>query len=287
MEHEGPHTKQLLTALYVLITLGFIGVLAAHLTDNSELDVLIFFGTAGLSFLMALWIRHDARVYALTAKVKLELDPRAPIVYLRPFTIDSEQIGDVTMGMSAPWETPRVTYESMIVQSLSRLGPVIAIADPKEKLPPIGAARMQARDDEWEGTVLDLLSKAQIVVIRPGTTKGIETELKHAFGKTRPERLMLLLPRAEFLSRASDRKQRTEKLNLCRSAAEGSNVRSLPPTPLNWEILVFDRSGNPIPIWNPWLPHRMFQIVVSLRRAVAVIRANTQPTANPTASPTT
>ena len=60
-------------------------------------------------------------------------------------------------------------------------------------LPTLGAARMYLRDDEWQGRVADLMSKASLVAIRSGLTEGFWWEFRRCAKYLYPERLVVLI----------------------------------------------------------------------------------------------
>jgi hypothetical protein len=73
-------------------------------------------------------------------------------------------------------------------------GPTVAIGRPDESLPPLGAARMQAPNDQWQAAVTSLLERAGAVIIRPGFTPGVLWEVSAAARLVPPERLVIALP---------------------------------------------------------------------------------------------
>ena len=82
---------------------------------------------------------------------KLCRDPRAPVLYLRSFDRDAEASQIYASmpnfsGVGAPMQMKMVntttgSEEDHIIQFFDRVGPVIAIGDPNDMAPIIGAAR--------------------------------------------------------------------------------------------------------------------------------------------------
>ena len=56
---------------------------------------------------------------------------------------------------------------------MARVGPVIAIGKPGERLPQLGAARLYVDDDHWRDTIDDLMAESALVVVRAGDTPNL------------------------------------------------------------------------------------------------------------------
>ena len=108
-----------------------------------------------------------------------------PVVYLRSFA--QEGMGGRIIG--------RTTLEEQLAFAFDQLGPFVAIGAPGEGLPRLGAARFYVTDDKWQGVVTELMSKAQLLVLRIGYTAGFWWEFQKAVSEVPPERLLLLMPR--------------------------------------------------------------------------------------------
>jgi hypothetical protein len=126
---------------------------------------------------------------------KLDLkDPRAPILFLRPFTVDSK-IARVRIGkdlVSLAFNTK--TEEELIAKEMSKIGPCVAIGRPDEKLPQLGFTRIYVSDDNWQETVLEYMSRAQLVVLIVGSSRNFSWELQKAVELVKPEHLLFLVP---------------------------------------------------------------------------------------------
>jgi ABC-type nitrate/sulfonate/bicarbonate transport system permease component len=132
----------------------------------------------------------------------LKNDRRRPILYLRSFSKD-EGISSFLGG-----HTP----EQSLAMAVLPLGPLVAIGQPGETLPPAGAARLHVVDhDHWKTVVENLASVSQFVVLRIGQSEGFWWELKHLFATCEPEKVLIFLPANEptkdyltFCTRAKD-----------------------------------------------------------------------------------
>jgi hypothetical protein len=112
-----------------------------------------------------------------------EWDERRPIVYLRPFQTDEGALpsakGSLLLRAPAGLGRPR-TFDEVLLETMSQWGPVLAIGDPRQPIPPLGAARIftEGAGKEWQVVVRALLEAASIVVISPDQSKGISWELE-------------------------------------------------------------------------------------------------------------
>ena len=74
------------------------------------------------------------------------------------------------------------------------IGPAILWVPRDEVVPDLGAARMYVSDDAWQGRVKELISQAQLVVLRAGETDNLLWEVQTVASAVRPERIVFLLP---------------------------------------------------------------------------------------------
>jgi hypothetical protein len=107
-----------------------------------------------------------------------------PVLYLRSFIDDdwAEQL-----------VTSDATEEDEICQAFQPFGPLIAIGQPGERLPDLGAARAYFEDDEWQAAIQHYMDIASLVVLRAGFSQGLLWEIQHAVQHLNPQRLVLLI----------------------------------------------------------------------------------------------
>ena len=130
----------------------------------------------------------------------MQRDARPPVVYLRPFFEDGRQIYDGPVGRRLGGEghgasaKRSASHEREIAGALARIGPLIAIGKPGDRVAPFGAARVYVGDDVWQETVLKLIRRAAIVILQPETTQGTWWELNAVVGTTDWRRVLMLVP---------------------------------------------------------------------------------------------
>jgi hypothetical protein len=120
-----------------------------------------------------------------------------PIVYLRSFSADAgltEREDFDLLSFLFLGARKVETYERSLAAAVRDIGPLVAIGRPREKLPPLGAARMYVRDD-WQRVVEELVAASRLVILRAGTTEGFLWELNHVVQHCDPQKIVILLPR--------------------------------------------------------------------------------------------
>lgn len=129
--------------------------------------------------------RYDARANKDTAVGELlAADSRPPVLYLRSFA-------DENVGQYANWMKEK-TQEEVMVSAFNQFGPVIAIGQPYEDFPMLGATRFQSGN--WREDVTELLQTARLVIVRTADSDGLLWEIEQALELLSPERLVLIVP---------------------------------------------------------------------------------------------
>lgn len=145
--------------------------------DDGPARAAFFLGLAVVIFLWNLGSRH---LQPLAEEV-MASDTRPPILYLRSFINESHVHAE----------------EAGFADLFAPVGPLVAIGQPGERLPPLGAARLYLEDDNWQGKVLELLSQAKLVLIYGGETPGLGWELQQVRDRLHPSRVTIMIPNDE------------------------------------------------------------------------------------------
>jgi hypothetical protein len=139
-------------------------------------------------------VAYSLRRRAPNALKVLAADCRPPVLYLRPFQEDLDQARSSRAASLVPTPTLGFTGEQAISDVLCPIGPVVAIGRPGEALPPVGFARMYVADDQWQGAVLALLSRAAVIVLVAGNSPGLRWEIQRTLRSGDISRLLIVLP---------------------------------------------------------------------------------------------
>lgn len=136
-------------------------------------------------------------------------DDRKPVLFLRGFSGDSVELSmknkrrllNLPVGLSRSW-----TLDEILLEQASAFGPVIAIGDPRTSLPPLGAARVFVKGDDWQSIVSSLAHASSAIVVCPGTGEGVAWEIDLVSRPAlRDKTIFLLAPDRSEGSKASMR----------------------------------------------------------------------------------
>lgn len=188
--------RNTLTAIYSLLALLNIGLLAPIFVPFllSEIGnaqgwltrivagiyiAFLLLNFVGLRPLLNRWARRRAAQLYQDAR---EWDGRAPVVFLRPFDQDATRLparGWDPLVKLASGDAESRTLDELLLEHGSIYGPVLAIGEPGNPTPPLGAARIfvQGPATEWQTIVSSLVEASKVVVICPSTSYGIQWEV--------------------------------------------------------------------------------------------------------------
>lgn len=90
--------------------------------------------------------------------------------------------------------------EEVLVSVLSDIAPVYAIGDPKDKKMPLGASRVYVDDEHWKPTVIDMMNRAVVVVLRLGKTDSFWWEVETAVTSIPLDKVIFVVPESKTFS---------------------------------------------------------------------------------------
>jgi hypothetical protein len=226
-------------AIFAIALLGLVGLSRAGLLTHDLVGELILLPAWGVAVLV---VRRGLRMRASAGDRVLGDDDRAPIVYLRSFTADGTVLENPLSSRvrSSLWAR-YITQEERLERTLRKVGPFVAVGDPTESLPRLGAARVYASDEEWRTAVDELTAGAAVVLLQTGESDGLAWEVQHVVGLDSPERVILALPPP------GGRKQRQRRYGAFHHRFAGSFPRGLPEAIGDCQFIYFD------PDWTPRL----------------------------------
>lgn len=179
----------------------------------------------GLSFPL---VKHGKRHVAPTIASFTDLGRY--VLYLRPFELDHLLAADLPDApgwlMRSYLELPGHSAEQFLIRQFAPLGQVVAIGEPGQQLPQLGAHRGYLPTDEWQETASALIRGAHVVLMCAAPGAGTVWEFLEAHRHNIPTRLVLLVVGDPALYAAF----RT-------AVAQACVLPSLPPlSPRGWEM---------------------------------------------------
>ncbi len=149
-----------------------------------------------------LWLAYKVyfhgRVLEQTVKTSEKLnDTRKPLLYLRSFKDDNPgyTLKKYLKGIVIPYYFNKVLFppEEALMKALDPIGPLIAIGQPGEQNPDIGADRFYSDPEglKWQKDVSRMLEVANVVILRAGTTWGLKWEFHKTFKEVDPENILI------------------------------------------------------------------------------------------------
>ena len=226
----------------------------------SEDEFLIFSTLAfAVLLLMPKLIKYGKRIATRDALDMLKLDPRPPVVFLRPFNEDDKsrtqhdlddsrdlgEFGNMTVlrrlrafriFVQGFLGVDDLTLEQEFDYALSDIGPMVAIGKPGEATATAGAYRFYVDDLHWKDAIHKVLDKASVVVWHAGMTEGTWWELETIIKEIDPRRLIMIVPSPRYRLSAY-RALRERFINLLPVA--------LPDTAEDFNLVIFDKSWKP------------------------------------------
>lgn len=239
----------------LFVTLAAINALErlGSLSESERLFVplIAFLGAPVSYFVLNLGLRLQSR----SAIVALRNTTQAPIVYLRSFKSDVrwfESPQDLLLMFLLPGRSE--SYERSLSKAVRGVGPLVAIGQPGEAIPPLGAARLYVQGDQWQKVVAELVAASQLVILRIGDTDGFWWEVEHIVATCDPRKVLFFLPPGD----------RSHKYALLRARAEKYFPYPLPEHPGEALFLGFSSE------WQPQLYGRTGPSATAILRRVLV-----------------
>lgn len=176
-----------------------------------------------------------------------------PVVYLRSFEADETPYVPTLFSRRHRRVLPRgffllgyavwlpKTHEERMANALKSVGPVVAIGDPRDRLPDLGAARLYVDDGDWQSKIIRLIERAELVVVETDASEGLLWEVDQVVQHVPCGRLVLSIP---VTKGARPRPERYEEF---RRSTSNIFPKPLPAEIGDAQFVVFDEDWNPEP----------------------------------------
>jgi hypothetical protein len=204
------------------------------------LDSLNTFSTLCFAATCYFLLRARAKLQP-TAESVLSTDRRTPVLFLRSFVDDERVHFDHSEAGRALFD---FSLEARLATHFFKTGPFIAVDSPNHT-PAIGAARASLTDTEWQGTVVEWMRAARLIVLLAGLTQWVRWEMKQSVELGYSRKLIILMP--ELSGRKRLRSDiATKRLEAIRETFSGSPWEAginEPCVPENIRSLMFGPDG--------------------------------------------
>ncbi|MDH3691256.1 MAG: hypothetical protein OEU36_17570 [Gammaproteobacteria bacterium] len=196
------HSRFLGASLVVIAIIALLGLLAMIVVfEVADLEPIHSVVLVALGAILVLIVNKGfsvgPKVFASGVADTLRDDPRRPVLFLRSFSADEKGAREVDEDVYGYSFIPDMTEEEAFTKVLRQVGPVVAIGRPGERLPQRGAARVYVSDDKWKAVVERLMRESRLVVIRAGSSAGLQWEFAKARDNLKPSQLILVAPADE------------------------------------------------------------------------------------------
>lgn len=142
-------------------------------------------------------LRFLARRYTEQVKVLKADEVTQSVLLLRPFGADWEMDLWARSSQTSWADSGQrlVTFEQFIADKMrERIGPMVALGSPRDRLPPGGATRVYLDNETWQQQFLDLARHVKVIVMIPGDSSNISVELREIARNGLRPRLAVVTP---------------------------------------------------------------------------------------------
>jgi hypothetical protein len=129
-------------------------------------------------------VRRNQQLDAPDADTLRRADPRQQILFLRSFLDEKKAL--------KKYRRAYTTEEELVAKVMQQYGPFVAIGNPADQLPQLGAARVVVPNASWQEYVRSELRRSSFVLVRLGSSPGILWELQLALTELPRTRILIL-----------------------------------------------------------------------------------------------
>ncbi len=197
-EHPGRGQITIQGILGTILLVAGLGCLIVAADVGQEVT-----GSALSAIGVLLIINARRQKAALATAAAVFTDDVADVLYLRSFEHDRSLVTlEAWTRLVLNLQAGRIaTEEEQLREAVKPLGDLVALGDPDETLPKLGAARAYATHDDWQAVIIHQIDAARLVLLRAGTTPSLLWELETARARLQPGQLVLLVDMSWFAYR--------------------------------------------------------------------------------------
>ena len=184
-------------------------VFAITATLLADVLVLVF----GLRLARRLALRWSGRYW--------ENDEAPPILLLRSFADDEAKVRPSNFLRIISFRKLRL--EEALAKELARRGTLVAIGQPGERLPKLGAHRLYFSDADWQTAVQNYIEKSAFVVVIGGVTPWVRWELEQIVRAQHQNKLIFVVPPGSLAEKTKRLAVLSDVLGLSRTQQDEIN----------------------------------------------------------------
>jgi hypothetical protein len=141
-------------------------------------------------------LRMSRRFMRVSLEQAQAVDQRRPVLFLRSFSDDAVVLTAPPSGFAYKLFGSidrKKSLDELLLEEGTTFGPVVALGNPNDAVPPYGAARGYAKHSDWQKMVSDLMDAAVAIVICVDETPSLWWEIDHVNRKAYLTKTLLLL----------------------------------------------------------------------------------------------
>jgi len=143
------------------------------------------------------WLLHRGqRSIRFSIEEITAVDRRAPLLFLRAFRDDQVTLPSpryTLLGRLLALAKPRQSLDHILLTEGTLYGPMVALGNPGDAMPPYGAARGYVGNEHWQDAVTQLARSSLAIVIAVDDTDAIWWEIEHLVGHDHLDKTLFLI----------------------------------------------------------------------------------------------
>lgn len=140
--------------------------------------------------------RMSRRFMRVSLEQAQATDHRRPVLFLRSFRDDTVALAAPPSGFGYKlfgYADSNKTLDQLLLEEGTTFGPVVALGNPNDPVPPYGAARGYAKHSDWQKMVSELMDASVAIVICVDETPSLWWEIEEVSRKAHLVKTLLLL----------------------------------------------------------------------------------------------
>ena len=190
----------------------------------------------------------------------LSIDSRPPVLILRAFGDDLLRLRarvNARRFFTECFQLIGTSFVRLIGEQIQMVGPVVTVAEPGGKLPPLGATRVNYEDQEWQAGVIQLINDSRLNLLIVGDSVHLTWEFNQICERGFLAKTILLFPPS-----SNWKLQRRWKSFLESVENETIRTRLARIDPKSTLVISFNDTGIPHPIVALRRNHWAYEIAI-------------------------